>query len=388
MNEYEMICRFEELKLESRFLPYAYGSKKKTLTYSGQSERANFIFFSDSHIDFSNPNESFDNVKQVFDYANRSTVKFDALIHTGDIITPFGIKDKHSSYENARRFFDLAKACRSPLIFSKGNHDLNDWDNLPENVFTDDDWGSMYLDFAEESFGIKRQEKKCGSKSTWHYYDVESKKIRIISIDALDSDKKTVNENGTVKFHGGRSFYVSNEQINWFASTALNFDDKSDKNWGVIVAFHHDGGSTKPPHENAVSKLMKICAAFNTQSTYENEYKNDEFPFFDMSVSADFSRYGELDEKPHMICILMGHDHVDRERVRDGINVIYTLNNSASTDYSDDRVVRIPGTATQNSFDILNIDTTHREIRVFRYGAGVNCYGVGGDRFLPDGLKY
>lgn len=80
--------------------------------------------------------------------------------------------------------------------------------------------------------------------------------------------------------------------------------------------------------------------------------------------------------------------HEDIYEVHKGINMIYTLNNSASIISGDPRVVRIPGTATQNCFDIVNVDTLHRKIRIFRYGAGVTCFGEGGDRFLPDGLSY
>ena len=80
--------------------------------------------------------------------------------------------------------------------------------------------------------------------------------------------------------------------------------------------------------------------------------------------------------------------HEDKTEVHEGINFIWIVNGSCTDVASDARIVRIPGTAVQNCFDILNIDTRKRKIRMFRYGAGVNCYGVGGDRFLPDGLDY
>ena len=107
-----------------------------------------------------------------------------------------------------------------------------------------------------------------------------------------------------------------------------------------------------------------------------------------MDLSADFTRYAENEKKPHFICMLIGHDHEDKNFVRDGINVIYSLNSSASSLYGDARVIRYPGTPTQNAFDIVNVDTKNRKIRLFRYGAGLSCYGIGGDRFLPDGLGY
>lgn len=137
-----------------------------------------------------------------------------------------------------------------------------------------------------------------------------------------------------------------------------------------------------------MTELIHICAAFNAQAVYKKKFVCEENSFFDWDVSADFTRYSQYDGKPHIICCLIGHDHVDRHKVIDGINLIWTANGSATTDYSDARVARVLGTATQNCFDILNIDTQKRKIRMFRYGAGTNCYGVGGDRFLPDGLDY
>ena len=102
----------------------------------------------------------------------------------------------------------------------------------------------------------------------------------------------------------------------------------------------------------------------------------------------DFSRYSQYETKPHFICCLIGHMHEDKLEIKDGINHIYSLNSSSSSLYGDARVMRYPGTPTQNAFDIVNVDTLNRKIRLFRYGAGVTCYGVGGDRFLPDGLDY
>lgn len=128
--------------------------------------------------------------------------------------------------------------------------------------------------------------------------------------------------------------------------------------------------------------------AFNNGGTYENHYKNELNSFFDLDINADFTRYKDLDKKPYMICWLMGHIHDDVHVVKKGIYFIYTRNASSSMRSGDARVLRLPGTVTQNAFDLVNIDTRTRKIRMFRYGAGVNCYGEGGDRFLPDGLNY
>jgi len=383
---YDMIAAFEAMRTSSRFLPYAKGAPMGKVTADQQYERANLVFFTDSHIDFCEKESSFDNVVRTVDFINTSPVPFDAVIHTGDAVTPFGRHTKQDVFARLKPFFDQAKRCRAPFVFSKGNHDLNDWDNVPAEVLTDCDWSEQFLDYAEERYGIVRQKKANGEKSTWHYLDIPKHKIRIVSVDSQDTDKVTADEKGNVRYYGGNSWYISDEQMNWMASEALNFDNKEEKDWGVIFAMHMIRGSSF--HENAGEKLLQICEAFNRQAACEIRYCNEENPFFDLDVKADFTRYAAEEKKPHMICWLLGHDHEDKNEVRHGIHLIWTLNNSASTVAGDSSVVRIPGTSTQNAFDILNIDTRYRRIRMFRYGAGVDCWGRKGDRFLPDGLAY
>lgn len=382
--DYNKVCELEEMELYRRFLPYCKGAPSEKLSFDLQSDRANFVFFTDSHIDHIDTAESLDNVKRTIDFINGAPITYDAVIHGGDAITPFGLHEKEASLDRARLFFEEAKRCNRPFIFSKGNHDLNDWDNLPERVFTDDDWGRLILDYEEEKHGIVRQMKNCGSRSTWHYYDVEDKKIRIVSIDVQDTDKTSVREDGTVKYYGCGNFYVSNEQMNWVAHTALNFENKTEKDWGVIFVMHTFGGAKRDDED--YSGLLDLCAAFNNGERFDLERSHSDNPFFDLSVHADFSN--NCENPPHMICWLIGHNHTDTNECRKGINLIWTLNGSATCVSGDSRVARVKGTSTQNAFDILNVDTTHRRIRIFRYGAGVTCFGVGGDRFLPDGIEY
>ena len=157
---YDAVCANEEMEFYRRFIPFSTGSPKPTLTCDDQYKRANIVFFSDSHIDFFEKEECVDNVKRTVDFINDAPVTYDAVVHTGDVITPFGKHPKENSLKSAGAFFDIAEKSKAPFIFSKGNHDLNDWFNIPENVFSDSDWGKLFLDFAEEKFGIVRQTKK------------------------------------------------------------------------------------------------------------------------------------------------------------------------------------------------------------------------------------
>ncbi len=385
--DYEKICEFEKYKTEKRFIFHTIGTPEFENSENDQYKRANFIFFTDSHVDLYNIEESLDNVKRTIDIANNSSVKFDAVMYGGDFITPYNILDKDIATDRCRPFFDRVKKCEIPFIFAKGNHDTNDWDNFTHNAFNDDDWSKMYLDFAEKKYGLVRQKKRSGAMSTWHYYDVCDKKIRIISIDVMDTDKTIENEEGRVKYHSCKLRHISEEQFDWIVNDALNFDDKEEKDWGVIFVMHQLIEDAEE-YGRATDKLIDLCAAMNKAKKYEFDFVCKEDPVFNFKISADFTKYASLEKRPHTICWLLGHNHEDMYANVNGINIINTLNGSCGQRFSDAKVVRIPGTSTQNAFDFVSIDTLHRKIRMVRYGAGVNCYGKGGDRFLPDGLSY
>ena len=384
---YDLVCDMEEISLNKRFLPYSVGTPKTTVTSNDHYERANFVYFCDSHVDLFNAEESLDNVRRIIAYANGAPVAFDAVINSGDAITPRNMVPKSEAKRRATEFFDAVKDSKAPFVYSIGNHDSNDSENIPENAFTSADWSELFFDRAEKQYGIVRGTKKDGNRSTWHYLDIEKHKIRIISLDALDTDRSVTDEKGFVKYFSKYGSHFSGEQLDWFANVALNFDDKEEKDWGVILTFHMFPENFGY-HLDSNEAFLGICSAFKEAKKYSCELLQEDNSFFDIKVDADFSRYADLSQKPHFICMLLGHDHEDKNTQVCGINVIWSLNSSASSLYGDARVMRYPGTATQNAFDVLNIDTKCRKIRMFRYGAGLSCYGVGGDRFLPDGLDY
>ena len=108
---------------------------------------------------------------------------------------------------------------------------------------------------------------------------------------------------GEVKYFGtdGR-VYISNEQMNWIANVALNFDDKAEKDWGVIMVGHYFKES-HPDFENAGEKLLDLCVAFNNGDTYKHTYKHETNSFFDLDVDADYTRYKNLDKKDTLFII-------------------------------------------------------------------------------------
>lgn len=208
----------------------------------------------------------------------------------------------------------------------------------------------------------------------YYYYDLNEWKARIISADCYDLDISKTNESGNILYGCGTSFYIGNEQFNWIVKTALNFDDKPEKDWGVIVLVNYynpssrDGTTQNPRFASVYPKFNDMLKAFNTQSGYSVSYTFSENHSYDLSVVGDWSKSADRSDIPYLICVLSGHIFTDAYYNYNGINHIVTANQFCDDRSADNRIVRIAATRTQNLFDILNIDLVQRKIRVFRPG--------------------
>lgn len=198
--------------------------------------------------------------------------------------------------------------------------------------------------------------------------------MRLICVDCFDLDITQTNESGNILYECGTSFYIGNEQFNWIVNTALNFDDKVEKDWGVIIFMHafnltaKNGTSVTPAFSSVYPKFKEMLYAFNAQSIYKEDYCFPDNQFYNLSINSDWTRYRTIEKRPYLICLLFGHIHTDDYHNYNGINHIITANQFCGEEYCDIRLNRVVGTSTQNLFDIINIDLIQRRIRVIRYG--------------------
>lgn len=395
-SAYAIVRAQENDRVEQLLMDYAQGSEGADLADKGPDayERLNIAFMTDSHIDLGPvPKESIRNVKDAIDFCNNSEVPISAIIHGGDLVTQIkSTKKEHIAHLN--EYFNMGWEAKMPLLYTKGNHDINTINVSPSQMLSDKDWSDVWYDRAEKEYGIVRHLLPNGQKSGYYYYDLEKWKVRIISVDCFDMDYTKTNARGDIMYWGGTSNYIANEQFNWVANTALNFDDKAEKDWGVIVFTHFyrpsdkDGTSIEPIFESVYKRFNSMLLAFNKQQPYSESYLFPQNPFYNLSVNAGWSRYAPLERKPYLICVLSGHQHTDIYMNWWGAVHLVTANQFCGKEYSDERIERTPGTNSQNLFDILNIDLKKRKLRVIRYGASANLENKGGNRFLPDGQSF
>ena len=393
-DKYSLIRDGEDKRVEALLKYYSKGvsgdSEDKVESY----DRLNIAFMTDSHIDLgSNISENLQNVRDAIGFCNGSAIPISLIVQGGDLITTI-YPEKQQHMDHLNEYFGLGWNAKMPLLFTKGNHDINAISVSPSQVLTEEDWGRVWYDRAEKEYGIMRNTKSNGKKSSYYYYDLEAWKVRIISVDCFDVDMSKIGSDGNVLYWGGTSNYIANEQFNWVVNNALNFDDKEEKDWGVIVFTHFyrpsdkDGTSIEPVFESVYKKFNSMLLAFNQQTSFNETYSFPQNHYYDLSVSGDWSRYKDQDKKPFLICVLSGHQHTDIYMNWWGVQHLVTANQFCGSQFSDKNIIRTPGSRSQNLFDILNIDLKKRRIRVVRYGASANLDGQEGNRFLPDGLVF
>ena len=391
INHYNLVKSLENASVEGRLVQYSRGtiSGGQNNTY----DRLNIAFMTDSYINIGDSKVNRQNVVDAIKFVNDVRVPIAAVLSGGNLnTTSSGDKNKHIS--GLKAFFDLGWHAEMPFLFTKGNDDINAKNVTPDMALSDKDWSGIWFNKAEKEYHIVRNTKANGEKSGYYYYDLDEWKVRIIGVDCYDLDFSKTDESGKILYSTASSFYIGNEQFNWITDYALNFDDKPEKDWGVIVFMNYyrptdsNGTQAQPRFASVYPKFNKMLHAFNTQSVFSDKYEFPENHFYDLTLYRDWTKYADRTDKPYVICVLSGFLFADANYNYDGINYIVTANQYCSDASSDKRIVRVPYTRTQNLFDILNIDLVQRKIRVFRYGAGENCYGEGGDRFVPDGLSF
>ena len=394
-SHYDLVKSLETASVEGRLVQYSRGTLDNEIS-NGQGktyDRLNIAFMTDSYMNLGNSKENKQNVVDAINFVNNVRVPI-ATVLAGGNVSNSSSQDKDKHISGLKDFFDLGWRAKMPFLFTKGDDDINSKNVTPDKVLSDKDWNGLWFDKAEKEYKIVRKTKSSGEKSGYYYYDLEDWKVRIISADCYDLDFSKTDESGKILYRATSSYYISSEQFNWIVDKALNFDDKPEKDWGVIVFMNfyrptdHEGTSAQPRFASVYPKFNKMLQAFNTQSVFLEKYEFPENHFYDLVSYGNWTKYADRPDKPYVICVLSGHIFADANYNYDGINHIVTANQYCSDEYSDKRIVRVPATRTQNLFDILNIDLVQRKIRVFRYGAGENCYGEGGDRFLPDGLSF
>ncbi len=302
----------------------------------------------------------------------------DMIIHGGDVVW-----DYDSKPDNTTLLLDVAKefeynAC-CPARFVWGNHDSSHYQywlrNAPRNI------NEILLPQEKKRITINPEDT---IGQGYYYYDIESSKTRVVIVNAFEYVTSTgvpiYNISETVNGVSPQGGY-SNAQLTWFYNT-LRMEDKADPNlWGVVIFAHNLGNfdSYGGTYVNAgilatiiQHFLAKTSASLTLSASYDALYSG--------TIAVDFTDRTTTE----MIGTFNGHRHYDRYSLYAGIlpvthtasSLLYDVSSAAKSallsGYNAVVPTRTVNTATEDCFDIININRSTRTVNLTRFGAGSN----------------
>lgn len=211
----------------------------------------------------------------------------------------------------------LRDAIGSNKVYSvNGNHEINDasrYEKPFERVHK-----ALRRHCDDIVYGDKNK--------SYFYFDNSVTKVRYIGLSTYGL------------FVGGHyeSAYTE-EQLQWFKKQALDVDD----GWTIVIFTH---------------ALYAV-----------NSYSNELYMISQTFVDAIDQYQG----KGKIACVLMGHSHVDRVHIGEtGVPYILSQCDRIEAYKNDINVVRVPGTISEQHFEVVLLDLKKQEIQLFSIGSG------------------
>ena len=298
-----------------------------------------FYMFGDSHVtanalksgELIRYIESKTNIKNILalgDFVNEDTTSQGTINR---------IKIFFDSFKDKKRFF--------PCL---GNHDtkiLNSTELVPYNQL----YNTMYSH-------LTNVEQPIDSDCQHYFFDDEKDKVRyiILNTNDMNSEKKYA------------SIGFSEKQIKWLGNVALNFEDKKDEEWSVVISSHIALRSDELTRNS--SKVIQIINAFKNKQSIQVTSSDVAYPI--TSVNFDFSNK----KNANIVVWVSGHEHYDLVQDYNGIKQIWIVNDSYQQ-YSDGvhtTPTRTLGTITEHALDVVLVNRKTKRIDCIRIGAGDN----------------
>lgn len=287
------------------------------------------------------------------------------LLCLGDMASTSAVAKKEDFLADNDRIEAMFEPIRNRTLFALGNHD-GAYGTLDANGngVIDENEQEMYvynLTSAELHQWLYRKSCLIGGvyfdeSGTAYYVDDTANRTRYIILNTQCNDY-VLNENGTAKYNYMRKHCFTQKQYDFLTEEALvGLTDR----WHVVVGAHiplNAEGAAFGDKE----VMLGLLTAFRNKTTYTKEYAGTAENGFDsVTINADFTS-----AKGNFVGYFAGHLH-------DGYH--YT-NASYGIDMigipaDRQRTGMTAGTTTEQSFDVVTVDTVNKKIYCTKIGFG------------------
>lgn len=199
-----------------------------------------------------------------------------------------------------------------------GNHEINDASRYEE----------PFQRVADELRGHCSDVIYGDGDKSYFYFDDWNAKMRYIGLSSFG-----------LYMDNQYSVTYTDEQLSWFRDAALNVDE----GWSIVVFSH---------------------------SLYSVDVTNDKLIVSPSGADKFIDVIENYSGKGIIACVLMGHTHRDRIHIgKKGVPYVISASDRHATYQGDINVSRIPGTISEQHFEVVVIDKAAKKISFFSIGA-------------------
>lgn len=163
------------------------------------------------------------------------------------------------------------------------------------------------------------------NNKSYYYFDNSASKVRYIGLSTYGYFVENQYEDA-----------YTLEQLQWLTETALDVED----GWTIVIFTH---------------ALYAVSTSTNLMYVVSQSF-----------VDAIDNYQGKGD----IACVLMGHSHVDRVHIgKTGVPYILSQCDRTEPYRGDINVERVPGTISENHFEVVLLDKVKQEVRLYAIGS-------------------
>lgn len=294
----------------------------------GAATTLRLLHFSDLHQDPAN-------MQRIMDWANAHFGEVDDILNTGDTV--------NTKYSGTITGYGSVSGVES-ILYTIGNHDI---DNTGSGSYTHSgvDGYNTYIAPNVGNWGVTQPSNAAQDGKCYYYKDYSTQGIRLIVLDTIVA------------------YTSSSDERTWFQSVLA---DAITNSLAVVVACHWID-TTIVPFKQHFTQWSDFSVSANNDSSL---------------VLADVQDF--IGNGGEFICYLIGHSHADVVGVPTGFpEQLCIMVGSAnglppSNNYHVNHLggeVRVTGTRSQDSFNLVGINTTQKCVTVVKIGVECNVYG-------------
>ncbi|KAF0505258.1 metallophosphoesterase family protein [Pediococcus pentosaceus] len=311
---------------------------------------------------------SLNHIKNALSFADVS----DLIILNGDntnsdTASLDGVKKDVETFSDV--FFDEPLDHKTDRFIGIGNHDDGSTRRsyaTPYRYLAQDNYlHDAYFRKAYRSNELLNGETR-NNGSLYFFKDYPKKKIRFILINTNDIEEGVFDDSGSQKFDRWGTHTVRQEQLNWLVNVALA---NVPSDYHVVVMGHtplnanQEGGWHDSINNGDVIGYHNLILVADVLNAFRDGAKveiNSSEANFPLNITADFTTQGPR----NLVGYFCGHTH------RDGVttyNKLSIIEVPCSVFYNNVKS-RFIETATEDGFDVIQIDTTNRNVNIHGFG--------------------